>query len=283
MYVVCPSFFFFFNDTATTEIYTLSLHDALPISHAHQAGRALAGGFGRQRHALQPGGGALHGVCHAQQLSAGLRGPPLARFALEEHGPQLLFQGLDAARHRGVLHAQLPRGGGHAAAARQLAKESQVVPVHGSRPPQSAAARRAASVLGARASSSFCRTRTAIMSMNRPRCSCGSGSSMRCWARSTEGSAAASSAAPSAVTESRRTRRSAGLVFRTMRPRASSRSMTLPMVEVSKPIIRASVRWSTPGWRSTADSAAYCTGVTPNSWVSSMKTATAICCRRRMW
>src|SRR5215510_16437529 len=32
----CPSplnpFFFFFNDTATTEIYTLSLHDALPIS-----------------------------------------------------------------------------------------------------------------------------------------------------------------------------------------------------------------------------------------------------------
>src|SRR5256885_12256074 len=29
MYVI---FFFFFNDTATTEIYTLSLHDALPIS-----------------------------------------------------------------------------------------------------------------------------------------------------------------------------------------------------------------------------------------------------------
>src|SRR2546422_7074078 len=31
--------FFFFNDTATTEIYTLSLHDALPISQ----GRRLAG------------------------------------------------------------------------------------------------------------------------------------------------------------------------------------------------------------------------------------------------
>src|SRR5256885_5654042 len=28
-FVLC--FFFFFNDTATTEIYTLSLHDALPI------------------------------------------------------------------------------------------------------------------------------------------------------------------------------------------------------------------------------------------------------------
>src|SRR5256885_8480102 len=28
-------FFFFFNDTATTEIYTLSLHDALPICDHH--------------------------------------------------------------------------------------------------------------------------------------------------------------------------------------------------------------------------------------------------------
>src|SRR3712207_8473338 len=28
--------FFFFNDTATTEIYTLSLHDALPISEPHR-------------------------------------------------------------------------------------------------------------------------------------------------------------------------------------------------------------------------------------------------------
>src|SRR3712207_8273885 len=31
-------FFFFFNDTATTEIYTLSLHDALPISAADGLG-----------------------------------------------------------------------------------------------------------------------------------------------------------------------------------------------------------------------------------------------------
>ena len=29
--VICLLYFFFFNDTATTEIYTLSLHDALPI------------------------------------------------------------------------------------------------------------------------------------------------------------------------------------------------------------------------------------------------------------
>src|SRR3712207_7313816 len=31
--------FFFFNDTATTEIYTLSLHDALPISGERRGGR----------------------------------------------------------------------------------------------------------------------------------------------------------------------------------------------------------------------------------------------------
>src|SRR2546426_7952303 len=36
------SFFFFFNDTATTEIYTLSLHDALPIYTSPMAWARLA-------------------------------------------------------------------------------------------------------------------------------------------------------------------------------------------------------------------------------------------------
>src|SRR3712207_7430505 len=40
--MIASSTFFFFNDTATTEIYTLSLHDALPIL-------ARAGGVDRQR------------------------------------------------------------------------------------------------------------------------------------------------------------------------------------------------------------------------------------------
>src|SRR6266704_6695925 len=35
--------FFFFNDTATTEIYTLSLHDALPISAAQHRRERLHG------------------------------------------------------------------------------------------------------------------------------------------------------------------------------------------------------------------------------------------------
>src|SRR5256885_3232495 len=36
-------FFFFFNDTATTEIYTLSLHDALPILHRQADARGGRG------------------------------------------------------------------------------------------------------------------------------------------------------------------------------------------------------------------------------------------------
>src|SRR5256885_6292658 len=60
-------FFFFFNDTATTEIYTLSLHDALPISgredhgrqraaaHPVQPGRPAAGPRPRAAHAADPG------------------------------------------------------------------------------------------------------------------------------------------------------------------------------------------------------------------------------------
>src|SRR5947199_237294 len=38
-------FLFFFNDTATTEIYTLSLHDALPICSKHITLNATGGGF----------------------------------------------------------------------------------------------------------------------------------------------------------------------------------------------------------------------------------------------
>src|SRR2546430_16903109 len=45
LHVTCYTTFFFFNDTATTEIYTLSLHDALPIC-AHGADRAAPLGRG---------------------------------------------------------------------------------------------------------------------------------------------------------------------------------------------------------------------------------------------
>src|ERR1035437_11123878 len=44
---------FFFNDTATTEIYTLSLHDALPISIQFMAGCGHDHRCFRATHALQ--------------------------------------------------------------------------------------------------------------------------------------------------------------------------------------------------------------------------------------
>src|SRR2546425_7884035 len=52
-------FFFFFNDTATTEIYTLSLHDALPIligplADDHVAALGSWAGRGDPRDAVTP-------------------------------------------------------------------------------------------------------------------------------------------------------------------------------------------------------------------------------------
>src|SRR3712207_8760776 len=42
-------FFFFFNDTATTEIYTLSLHDALPIyERTFSVPRSVASNLGKK-------------------------------------------------------------------------------------------------------------------------------------------------------------------------------------------------------------------------------------------
>src|SRR2546430_14689859 len=46
--------FFFFNDTATTEIYTLSLHDALPISGCSKSGGPQAEGSGVDLSSVPP-------------------------------------------------------------------------------------------------------------------------------------------------------------------------------------------------------------------------------------
>src|SRR2546427_4751553 len=67
--------FFFFNDTATTEIYTLSLHDALPISR----GRGVAGGGG----GAAPHGWAAGG---AGRLPRGLVRPALLRVRVRRRG-----------------------------------------------------------------------------------------------------------------------------------------------------------------------------------------------------
>src|SRR3712207_8959393 len=65
---------FFFNDTATTEIYTLSLHDALPISRLgsplRQVRQRSAGQNEYQRDSTRP--------CIAVPLAPRCRDPPLA-------------------------------------------------------------------------------------------------------------------------------------------------------------------------------------------------------------
>src|SRR2546421_9184743 len=65
-----PCFFFFFNDTATTEIYTLSLHDALPIS-ARCCARRARGRPGRRpsRYTRSPAAGRERGSVAALRRS----------------------------------------------------------------------------------------------------------------------------------------------------------------------------------------------------------------------
>src|SRR3712207_8846618 len=63
---------FFFNDTATTEIYTLSLHDALPISDpdARDGGRAALRRWAGSAAVAFPRAGARHRGDHGRRCSA---------------------------------------------------------------------------------------------------------------------------------------------------------------------------------------------------------------------
>src|SRR3712207_7775017 len=79
-------FFFFFNDTATTEIYTLSLHDALPILH----GRAGAETRLKAPYAGAAGSAGIR-ACRSPSASAGpgRTSTGRARSRLEEHTAEL--------------------------------------------------------------------------------------------------------------------------------------------------------------------------------------------------
>src|SRR2546425_8380565 len=70
--------FFFFNDTATTEIYTLSLHDALPIS------RQYIGGKRRISHTVRLWDGRKAGQCDAAETDK-----TLSQSRSEEHTSEL--------------------------------------------------------------------------------------------------------------------------------------------------------------------------------------------------
>src|SRR2546422_4227367 len=72
---------FFFNDTATTEIYTLSLHDALPIFVRAQRGHTMQRG-------CKHGGGTEVKVPDRKEHSGGVRWGPVGSRS-EEHTSEL--------------------------------------------------------------------------------------------------------------------------------------------------------------------------------------------------
>src|SRR5258708_15561722 len=81
--------FFFFNDTATTEIYTLSLHDALPICRRDAAPRQRArpGGvcpFGARGH--PPSQGRAYAAGRSEEHTSELQSPDhlVCRLLLEK-------------------------------------------------------------------------------------------------------------------------------------------------------------------------------------------------------
>src|SRR2546421_8795800 len=92
-------FFFFFNDTATTEIYTLSLHDALPIWAARAAGLPAIDAWLRLRQAR-----VTRDTAVAFRLLADLPAPA-AREAGAARAQALLAAGASVAALEGVAPA----------------------------------------------------------------------------------------------------------------------------------------------------------------------------------
>src|SRR2546427_5425807 len=99
---------FFFNDTATTEIYTLSLHDALPISAAlpdGRGGRAHRGvcrqvGRTPGRPVTRLGHAVLAGDLRSEEHTSELQSQSnlVCRLLLEKKKTVENFRGLDQAK-----------------------------------------------------------------------------------------------------------------------------------------------------------------------------------------
>src|SRR5258708_28179593 len=101
---------FFFNDTATTEIYTLSLHDALPISSIHI--EDLSRDPVRFRRAKQRNGVANVGWC-----SEFAHGSPSVAVPVANHGLYRFRQSIQDAVFGPAgtdgVHGDLARSQGH--------------------------------------------------------------------------------------------------------------------------------------------------------------------------
>src|SRR5258708_18221288 len=101
------SFLFFFNDTATTEIYTLSLHDALPIwSEFVAMGKALGGGSGWVVLTRSPRDGTLSNVWAADHTHSLAGGTPLLALDMYEHSYHIDF-GSNAAAYVDAFMANI--------------------------------------------------------------------------------------------------------------------------------------------------------------------------------
>src|SRR5258708_23681272 len=105
---------FFFNDTATTEIYTLSLHDALPISRRirrsdknHRAGR------GDELEVLRPGADRTKPRRRSEEHTSELQSPDhlVCRLLLEKKKESAMNCASNAsAIRRAMVHLPAPGG-----------------------------------------------------------------------------------------------------------------------------------------------------------------------------
>src|SRR6266566_4510817 len=111
-YFVPLLFFFFFNDTATTEIYTLSLHDALPIAPSPSSPSASCSScsVSRSRRGPPPRSTTPHidlhchstasdGECEPEEVARRAHAVDLAAIALTDHDTT---DGVAAAAHAGT-------------------------------------------------------------------------------------------------------------------------------------------------------------------------------------
>src|SRR2546422_9692210 len=109
-------YFFFFNDTATTEIYTLSLHDALPISSTSRSRRPACGPRSRRRDGEGEearGDPEFVRLCAREEFEGRAQGHGEAHQSHRRRAPPPAAPPLPARAHRGARRpraaAQAPR------------------------------------------------------------------------------------------------------------------------------------------------------------------------------
>src|SRR5260221_4502640 len=99
--------FFFFNDTATTEIYTLSLHDALPISRCRERKTSPR----RMRSAQKPRRAErIRSEEHTSELQS--HSDLVCRLLLEKKNERILSTGVESLCERGGHQPHLVTGAG---------------------------------------------------------------------------------------------------------------------------------------------------------------------------